>query len=65
MGDTKTPLLALALSGVLNVLLNLFFVLVLKMTVNGVATATVSANAVSAVILFLSCGTRTGPSSWT
>lgn len=53
VGDTKTPLLALALSGVLNVLLNLFFVLVLKMTVDGVAIATVSANAVSAVILFL------------
>ena len=34
-------------------LLNLFFVLVLKMTVDGVAIATVSANAVSAVILFL------------
>ena len=52
-GRHETPLLALALSGVLNVLLNLFFVLKLKMTVDGVAIATVSANAVSAVILFL------------
>ena len=37
VGDTKTPLIVLALSGCLNVLLNLFFVIVLKMTVNGVA----------------------------
>ena len=51
IGETKTPLQALAISGVLNVLLNLFFVIVLKMTVNGVAIATVISNAVSAVIL--------------
>lgn len=48
IGDTKVPLAALAVSGVLNVLLNLFFVIVLHMTVNGVAIATVAANAVSA-----------------
>lgn len=48
IGDTKVPLAALAISGVLNVLLNLFFVIVLHMTVNGVAIATVAANAVSA-----------------
>lgn len=51
IGETKIPLLALALSGVLNVLLNLFFVIVLKMTVNGVAIATVTANVVSSLIL--------------
>ena len=50
-GDTKTPLLALAISGVLNVILNIFFVTVLDMTVDGVAVATVIANAVSAAIL--------------
>ena len=53
IGDTKVPLIALAISGVLNVLLNLFFVIVLKMTVNGVATATVISNAVSSTILFI------------
>ena len=53
IGDTKVPLIALAISGVLNVLLNLFFVIVLKMTVNGVATATVISNAVSSTILFV------------
>lgn len=52
IGDTKVPLIALAFSGVLNVILNLFFVIVLKMTVNGVALATVISNAVSASILF-------------
>lgn len=51
VGDTKTPLMALAMSGVLNVILNLFFVLVLKMTVEGVAIATVIANAVSSTVL--------------
>ena len=52
VGDTKVPLIALASSGVLNVLLNLFFVIVLHMTVDGVAIATVLSNAVSALILF-------------
>ena len=51
IGETKVPLQALALSGVLNVLLNLFFVIVLHMNVNGVAIATVIANVISAGIL--------------
>lgn len=51
VGDTKVPLIALTVSGVLNVILNLFFVIVLKMNVNGVAIATVLSNAVSAVLL--------------
>ena len=50
-GDTKTPLAALAISGVLNVLLNLFFVIVMRMTVEGVAIATVTANAISSALL--------------
>ena len=52
VGDTKVPLMALATSGVLNVLLNLFFVAVLHMTVNGVAIATVISNAFSAALLY-------------
>lgn len=52
IGDTKNPLIALAISGVLNVLLNLFFVAVLHMNVNGVAIATVISNAISAALLF-------------
>ena len=53
VGDTKVPLRALAFSGVLNVALNLFFVIALHMTVNGVATATVLSNAVSSGLLFV------------
>ena len=52
VGETKIPLLALATSGILNVLLNLFFVAVLHMTVNGVAIATVISNAVSSILLY-------------
>lgn len=54
VGETKIPLIALASSGVLNVILNVFFVVVLHMTVDGVAIATVSSNAVSSIILYRS-----------
>lgn len=53
IGNTKMPLIALAISGVLNVLLNLFFVCILRMTVNGVALATVISNLISASILLI------------
>lgn len=53
VGETRAPLVALTLSGILNVALNLFFVAVLKMSVSGVAIATVLSNAVSSVILFV------------
>lgn len=53
VGETRAPLIALTLSGILNVALNLFFVAVLKMSVSGVAIATVISNAVSSVILFV------------
>lgn len=52
VGETKIPLIALFSSGILNVALNLFFVAVLGMTVNGVAIATVISNAVSALLLY-------------
>ncbi len=51
-GDTKTPLMALLVSGATNVALNLFFVIVLGMDVDGVAIATVISNLLSSVILF-------------
>lgn len=51
-GNTQMPLAALVVSGILNVALNLFFVLGLGMDVDGVATATVLSNLVSSVILF-------------
>jgi len=52
IGETKMPLIALAFSGVLNVLLNLFFVIVCHRNVDGVAIATVISNVVSSCFLF-------------
>ena len=52
-GDTRTPLICLILSGIINVVFNLFFVCVVGMTANGVALATVLSNLVSSVLLFV------------
>lgn len=51
-GDTRTPMFVLAGTGVLNVLLNLFFVLVVGLSVEGVAIATALANVVSSALLW-------------
>lgn len=51
-GDTKKPLIALSISGVINVLLNIFFIVVCHMEVAGVALATVIANGISVAILW-------------
>ena len=52
-GDTRTPLICLFISGIINVILNLFFVLVLDLKVAGVALATIISNLVSSVLLFI------------
>ena len=52
-GDSKTPLVVLAFSGLLNVVLNLIFVLVVGMSVEGVALATAIANVLSFVVLLM------------
>lgn len=49
-GDTKTPLLFLSVAGVINVLLNFFFVVALGMNVEGVALATTISQAISAAL---------------
>lgn len=51
VGDTKRPLYYLLFAGVINVLLNLFFVIVLAMGVAGVALATVISQGVSAYLI--------------
>ncbi len=48
IGDTRRPLYYLTLAGVVNVLLNLFFVTQLQMDVAGVALATVISQCISA-----------------
>lgn len=53
-GDTRRPLYCLLFSGVLNVILNLFFVIVFHMNIEGVAIATVISNATGAFLLFQS-----------
>lgn len=52
-GDTKSPLIFLMISGVLNVALNIFFVVVFHMTVDGVALATIISQAISAVLVVI------------
>lgn len=52
-GDTKRPLFYLMLAGVINVLLNLFFVIVCKMNVAGVALATIVSQYISATLILL------------
>lgn len=51
LGNTKTPMYMLMVSGVINVVLNVFFVVVCKMNVDGVALATVVSQYVSAGLL--------------
>lgn len=55
IGDTKRPLLFLVIAGVVNVLLNMFTVILLHMGVAGVAVATAASQVVSAalVVVFL------------
>lgn len=51
IGDSKTPLIALIISSLVNVFLDLAFVVVLGLGVAGVAYATILAQCVSAVIV--------------
>ena len=53
-GDTKKPLIYLFVSGIVNVILNLIFVIVFKMGVAGVAIATVISNMISSVLMLRS-----------
>ena len=53
VGDTRRPLYFLVIAGVINVVLNLFFVISLSMGVAGVALATIISQAVSAILVLL------------
>ena len=58
-GDTRSPLIFLTFSGVLNVIMNLFFVRVLDMNVAGVALATTLSQGVSAILVVIALMRRT------
>lgn len=51
VGDTKRPLYFLLFSGVINVILNLIFVIGLHMDVDGVAIATVISQTIAAILV--------------
>ena len=61
IGDTRRPLYCLIVSGVLNVILNLFFVCVCKLGVAGVGMATVISNVVSTGIVMYILMHEEGP----
>lgn len=58
-GDTKSPLVYLSFAGLVNVVLNLFFVMVLHMNVAGVALATTISQGISAVLVVRALMKRT------
>ena len=53
VGDTRRPLIFLLIAGIVNVILNLFFVIVFHMGVAGVALATVISQCISAFLVVL------------
>lgn len=53
VGNTKKPLVFLSISGALNVLLNLLFVILLKLDVVGVALASIISQYLSAVLIIV------------
>ena len=58
-GDTQTPLIFLSLAGVINVILNVFFVTVFHMNVAGVALATTISQGIAAVLVLRALMRRT------
>ncbi len=54
VGDTRRPLCFLTIAGIVNVVLNLFFVIVCRLSVAGVAIASVISLYISAILVLLS-----------
>ena len=61
IGDTKRPLYFLTIAGVINIFLNLFFVISLHMSVAGVALATIISQTVSSALVVRSLMLMDGP----
>lgn len=53
VGDSRTPFIFLALSAVLNIFLDLFCIVVLKLGCAGAAIATISAQAISGILCLI------------
>lgn len=60
-GDTKSPLYYLTAAGIVNVILNLIFVIVFRMNVAGVALATTISQVMSAVLVIRALMKRDDP----
>lgn len=58
-GDTKTPMYIVSASGIINILLNLFFVICLDMAAGGVALATVISQLFTAIVVIYKLTKRT------
>ncbi len=52
VGDTRRPLRYLSIAGIINIVLNVIFVIFLKRSVDGVAVASVIAQYISAILIF-------------
>ena len=61
VGDTQRPLYYLTIAGVVNVLLNLVFVIALRLSVAGVALATIISQAISAALVTRALLNMEGP----
>ncbi len=61
MGDTKRPMYYLIVAGVINIALNLVFVFVFKMSVDGVAIATVISQSSAAILCIINLMRSNGP----
>ena len=61
-GDSKSPLIILSSSGFVNVILNIVFVICCKMTVDGVAIATITSQYLSAAAVLVVLALKKGES---
>lgn len=59
VGDSKNPLIFLIISSLLNIVLDITFIVVFKMGIGGAAIATVISQAVSALLVFIRLKTST------
>ena len=53
VGDTKRPLYFLSAAGIINIILNFIFVIFFKMSVEGVALATIISQALSCIFILI------------